>query len=88
LQLAQNIRGLVGKATAGGFGAQLALDKQIELAIDAGDLDARAGATAGQLDLVDVLGDVAGRIRVGDICRRDRKRDLVGAQAGHRCGKG
>jgi hypothetical protein len=52
LQLAQNIRHLVGITAAGSFGAQLALDVLIELAVDAGDLDAGANATAGQFDLV------------------------------------
>ncbi len=88
LQLAQNIRHLVGIGAAGSFRAQLALDEQIELAVDAGGLDAVAEGPAGDLDLVGILIDVAGRLRVGDVRRNDRERRLVGAQARHRGGKG
>ena len=88
LQLAQNIRHLVGVGATGGFRAQLALDVDIELAVDAGDLNARARAAAGDLDLVDALADIARRLRIRDIRRYDRKRGLVGAQAGHRSGEG
>ena len=52
LQLAQDVGDLVGIAAARGFGAQLALHEQIELAVDAGDRDRRAGAAARDLDLV------------------------------------
>ena len=46
-----------------------------------------AGA-AGEFDLIDALGDIARRLRVGDVGRYDSQRGLVGAQAGHRGGEG
>ena len=88
LQLRENIRRLVGVGTSRCFRAQLALDVKIELAIDAGDLDAGADAPAGYFDLVDALADIARRLRVGDVGRYDTQRGLVGAQAGHRGGEG
>ena len=89
LQLAQDIGDLVGVSAAGGLGAQLRLDILIELAVDAVDAHARAIAgAAGEFDLVDVLGDIARRLRVGDVGRDDTQRGLVGAQAGHRGGEG
>ncbi len=88
LQLAQDIRRLVGIGAAGSFRAQLTLDEQIELTVDAGGDDGRADAAAGDLDLVGVLGDVTRGLRVRDVRRDDRKRRLGGAQTGHRGGEG
>jgi hypothetical protein len=88
LKLAQDIRDLVGIAAAGSLGAKLALHEQVELAVDAGDRDRRAGGAARDLDLVRALVDIAGRLRVGDIRRDDRQRRLVGAQTRHRSGQG
>ena len=56
LQLGQNARHLVGIGAAGGFGAQLGLDELVELAVDAGDADARAGVAGRRLDLVGGFG--------------------------------
>jgi len=78
---------LVGIGAAGSFGTQLSLYELIELAVDAGDADAGAGIACQRLDLVAPLGDIAGRLRVCDIRRHDRKRCLVRTQTGHRNGE-
>ena len=88
LQLPEDIRDLVGIAGAAGLGTQLPLNELIEVTGNARDQHRGAGAAARHLDLIDGLGGVAGRIRVGDIRRRNRKRGLVGTQAGYRTGKG
>jgi hypothetical protein len=75
----KDIRYLGGVAAARGFRAQLVLDEHVERTVDAGGGDGRAEAAATDLDLVGALGDVTGRLRVGDIRRDDRKRRLVGA---------
>ncbi len=83
LQAAEHRRTQVGIGCAGLLGADLLLQVQIELAVDAGDIDVGSDRTGNRLHLVDGLADVARRFGVGDIRRRQRQRELVGAQARH-----
>jgi len=87
LQLGQNGRHLVGIGAAGCFGTQLGLDELIELAVDAENTDACAEIAGRRPNLNAALGNVTGRLRVGDIRRNDRERRLVCTQPGHRSGE-
>src|SRR6185369_10026805 len=83
LQAAQHRGAQVGVRRAGLLGADLLLQIQVEFAIDAGDADAGADRTGVRLDLVDGLADVARRVGIGDVRRRQRQPKLVGAQPRH-----
>ena len=78
LELLIELRGGVGVGVAGSFRPQLALQQRVEIAIDAGDVDAGAGlAGGGDLDLIGALVDIAGRVGVRHVAG-DHREALLG----------